>query len=508
MTWRRLNWLSDILLPGAVAAMEVAWLYPLLIVVGGWPFLALTRPILSFWSMLLLTGSATFATRAALRSHWPLAHVRLSVLILALLLILGTVWIEYGRPLPTDTTLPELLTGLQAAPGPLLALFTGVYLFWRGIGWGRSRLYSEDVRAAFVLGLAGFSLLLFFALLSHADAALQLTAATAAASIAAFFALGLSALSLASLEVIRQAAERQEAPALNRQWLGFLTLIVGLIVLGALLLAGLFSFDILRFLSRPLNLLADVLLILVYILLLPVGLLAAVTVYALRFLVALLRGDRPPQWPEPIALDALREPLPEAQTHGLPPDVIIGLKWSLLVLVFLLAVIILMRALFRYWRIQGEGIEEVHESVFAWDEFLNGLLGPFRRLLARFRRPKVAGSAASPAAQPVAEEAATVLTIRELYREFLRWAAAHGMRRPSPATPYEFERQLRRLDLPEPDLRFLTEAYVRARYGNDPPSSKLSQEAQQAWYRLREGHLSSGSSVTPAVEAQSPSLSE
>ena len=77
-------------------------------------------------------------------------------------------------------------------------------------------------------------------------------------------------------------------------------------------------------------------------------------------------------------------------------------------------------------------------------------------------------------------------TIRDVYRRLLAWAASHGHAKAAHQTAHEFMETLRPA-VPERtfELRFVTEAYVAARYGDVRPDPGLIDRIRSAWRRLR-----------------------
>jgi hypothetical protein len=103
-------------------------------------------------------------------------------------------------------------------------------------------------------------------------------------------------------------------------------------------------------------------------------------------------------------------------------------------------------------------------------------------LRARFaRRPAVGAPPPSFAVQPPSPAAAT---IRQLYRDLLRLAAARGAPRRADATPHEHLPRLQATLGPDDALTDLTGAYARARYGALPPDPDLL-ERLSAWWEHR-----------------------
>ena len=90
-------------------------------------------------------------------------------------------------------------------------------------------------------------------------------------------------------------------------------------------------------------------------------------------------------------------------------------------------------------------------------------------------------------AEPVRPEIASV---RQIYRQFLRWAAAAGFPRHVSQTPHEYFYELVVL-LPEVrgDLDLITQQYVRTRYGAWLLTEDELHQLRQSWHNVRQSHL-------------------
>jgi hypothetical protein len=86
-----------------------------------------------------------------------------------------------------------------------------------------------------------------------------------------------------------------------------------------------------------------------------------------------------------------------------------------------------------------------------------------------------------------------IASVRQIYRQFLRWATAGGYPRHISQTPHEYCYTLVGL-LPEAreDLDLVTQQYVRTRYGALLSTGDELNELSQAWHRLKQTHLKRG----------------
>lgn len=89
--------------------------------------------------------------------------------------------------------------------------------------------------------------------------------------------------------------------------------------------------------------------------------------------------------------------------------------------------------------------------------------------------------------EPLSSETASV---RQIYRQLLRWAARGGWPRHLSQTPHEYLHTLESLlPVAQQELRFITEQYVSARYSPSSPTEKGLYQLGQSWYRLRRNRL-------------------
>ncbi|MFC1901419.1 DUF4129 domain-containing protein [Chloroflexota bacterium] len=90
-------------------------------------------------------------------------------------------------------------------------------------------------------------------------------------------------------------------------------------------------------------------------------------------------------------------------------------------------------------------------------------------------------------AEPTLPEIATV---RQIYRQLLRWAAKAGFPRHICQTPHEYLYDLTgRLPEAREDLDLVTQQYVRTRYGATLLTESELHQLRQSWYNIKQYHL-------------------
>ncbi|HEV8632693.1 MAG TPA: DUF4129 domain-containing protein [Chloroflexota bacterium] len=457
------------LLPLGLALMRLTSVYPWALLLGLW-----TRgeptPLLPAAALLALVGLPGLLLAWLRRRGWPLAAVRAATLAAGLAAALAATGLEHGR---------AGLDGTLAAPAPpVLALVLGLLLWRRGVLDAQARVEHDDLARAFgtgVLVLAGSLLLAAVA----GEPSLALLRAEAVGHVVGFFAVGLTALALARLEEMRRGAA---PPAPGREWLGLVLATVLLLLVAALGLAQLLAFDLIGALLRPLlwplGLLLTALLLVVG---LPIALLLELLVRLVRWLLPRLGQLSPVDFGGQRLLDRLRDRSP---AEPIPPELLALAQWLAVGAVVALALWLVARAVaFRRERRSEDGVEEERDSVWNWALFAAAVRAWLAGLLARLaRRPTDPAPLVVPAEAP-APPAAT--TIRQLYRELLRLAAARGAPRRPDATPYEHLPRLQAALGPDDVLADATGAYVRARYGPVPPDED-DVERLMAWWERRQ----------------------
>lgn len=207
----------------------------------------------------------------------------------------------------------------------------------------------------------------------------------------------------------------------------------------------------------------------------------------MAFLASLFPGSEPTELPPMPSMPAI-EPAEEHRLWTIPESVRSGIRvgWTVVVVGFLL---------FALWRVSSDIFRWLRRRLagMAGAEFepLPGafradLLGFLRSIMLRLLGLRLPWSARRTQAVVLPE----VASVRQIYRQFLRWAAADGYLRPVSLTPYEYCHALVGV-LPESqmDLDFITKQYVTTRYGGSLPTEDELRQLNQTWHRLKRNHL-------------------
>ena len=477
--------------PFLVVLLEVLWAYLWLVWISGWDVVGWDNPPVSLGGAVAIAVASQVVTRFSLAREWSLNRARLVVLSAAIILLAFAVRLELsgGHAIWDPGWGGYALDHLS----PLLGgLVFGAYLLWRGISVGSEGSSFDNLYQRFIIGLAALVLLLVLWGATSGSGELDEVLDSAGLYIAAYFFVGLLALALGNFQSIREQMERHgEASGMfNRRWISLLLGVVLAIVVISLGIASLFSFDLVKLLAYPLNLLADGLYLAFYYgIALPLAIVAAGLLYAVRFLISLIGGGERPQPFNPPDLADLRDAADGQEAGGFPSEAALALKWGLVALGVLLVLFVLSRAVIRYWRGKvEEEIEEVNESLWSWEVFKADLYSFLVSLLRRFRkqRPAIPVAASPPIAVAQEGDRDRTYTVREIYQGLLWEGGRVELPRRQPETPYEYRGKLEsRMETEADELRAITEAYVAERYGGVSTGDEQLRTLNRLWRRLR-----------------------
>jgi hypothetical protein len=203
----------------------------------------------------------------------------------------------------------------------------------------------------------------------------------------------------------------------------------------------------------------------------------------LLFLIGLFPSPKPGEIPVPATQPHVR------RTEEVPFEIfsdsfreVIRFIWGVMVIALLLAALwSISSQIFEWFRRKRGGMGEVEVEPLP-GAFREDLLNFLRRLLRIF-------GLAWPFGKGIRGEPLLpgVDLVRKTYRQLSAWAAKKGHARKKAQTPYEYLPVLVAW-LPERggDLTFITEQYVRTRYGLSAPTESGLEELRQSWERVRQ----------------------
>jgi hypothetical protein len=468
-------------LTGGLALMDMCWLYVWSVLIGLWADPGRGGGLLSapvILGLLLASALATHVLGRPARTRPRAARVALATL--AVLAAILVVRFEHYPSLTGLDWVAPLVGALAATIGqlsaPVLGFALALYLWWRGVRLGGQEPGFTDVESAFRWGIGRLAVFGLIIAISTRPSVLPSVEAATTPYVVGFFFISLLTLALGRLESLRT---RTRSPGLNTQWLAVLIVVAAAVVLLALLLGQIVSFDVLIVASRPLfDLLGTVILLLIYAIVIP---LAYVIEWIVFLLLKLLQpnDNRPP--PEPPQSSDISNLLQRFFSEQVPPELLMALKAAGAVLILLVALLLVARGLAR-WRpssTDADATNEERESLWNAAQLRALLLDWLRRLLRRGQ------AAQTPVAETPVERvdvvpAASLRSIRQLYGRLLGEGEAAGAARAVSTTPLEHMPALTGALEPDRVVSDLTRAYVQVRYAEaEVPEDEVDALAQK-----------------------------
>ncbi len=488
MSWLRWRWPSDITLPLLLALLRLCWLWPWIQILHRWLAPSYKPALLSPWLIVGLSLGGTATARWALTRRRSLTEARVWVSSVGIGVIILLLWWQFARaqyPLWNLRWVIQLGQTLahwgDEVPPPFIALLAAAYLWLRGVLDGRRPLMHEDVWGAFASGFLTLALLL---LLGTVDPR-GLPAGTERWMLA-FFAVGMTALALSSLEIARRTGRlaAQVQLRLNRYWLiSVFSVILGLLGLGLLLSAILTPDIVARALSWTSIILNAIGFVLYYVLLVVSYVFFLILTPLINWLHSLLGST---ESPEPMELPDFQRQLEEIQRNSgtaIPPAVAETMRWLGVIGLILVIGLAFALALRRFIGNGQEEVEETRELILSRDLLQEQLSALWQRWLQRFRR---APQAVLEPFLPLEGEPSTRRIIRALYQSLLATARERGHPRVRAQTPIEYQHMLSaKLPGSQAPLSTITREYIQARYGADPPTDEQVERVREAWERLQ-----------------------
>lgn len=357
------------------------------------------------------------------------------------------------------------LLGLLGSGAPAWGISTLFFLWWRGIivtQYSRSRSLLEDQFTNQAAGLLAVSVLL------PLSGAAPLPEHSTIAAFLIFFACGLLSLAWMRMNSVLAAGPRtgDETRQGRSRWrqaaLGGALALVGIPALLGWLVAGRDPRGAAAGLRAFFALLGDAL---AYILIPVVMALFWLLEPVIRWLTRTRLHE--------VKINA-SSPLGDLQQAATGPlrTVPPWLTWGALAILILLTVAALVylfaRSISRRSLDREEGVSEVRESIFTWEE-------AFSWTRRRKSRPRRSGDADQPSA------------VRRVYRQLLALGVKLGAPRAAPETPDEYLPRLIGAGIASDPARQITGLYVCARYGPKAPDAADAEQARQLFAQIRPG---------------------
>lgn len=466
------NWRRELLLLAA-AAMEASWLagWTVVLLADGGNRLssgALTAWLSVFGLYLLATTTArTLAQRPTRYVDWILgALVVSSTSVFVNLNLYPQLFLLNPRWL--GEFVGNIVGGPRSWPLELTAVLIGFFAWFRGMRLRGRYLGVRTMMRQLQIGLA---------IIVALAVASTRTPVNVNGIVVAFFATSLLALALTRLEETARTVAGA-ASRFGRKWV--VTLAVALLVIAVLALIGsqIVTVDTIRTLLRPVALVIQLVLGAIAVL---VGLLGQYVLFPLllRLLTGLFGEGLALEALEPLQQEQATEPIQGERAQSLltDPTFLNALRVVGLALLALILLWLVVRS-FRRWRRTYTTAGGARETATA-DGSLAGdvasyLRDQWRRLreaadFGRMLRLRNAGS------------------IRAIYTNMLTLMAVARRPRQLGQTPYEYEPVVTGA-LPEQraEVEAITDAYVRARYGEQDIDPAEFEQLRDAWQRVRD----------------------
>jgi hypothetical protein len=472
--------------------MECFWLYPWLVFIGKLPDLQVQKTPLNLLSLIVLLGFSFIATRFFLKRKWPMPWIQTTILVCGLAAIFLTLRLDYSAGFQLFgrqwfTSYGQILLHFFSNIHPFgFAIITGLYLWWRGISLGRSRLYFENIYTSFLVQLTALVLLVILWGFSFKNEAIQTLTSDIGIYIAGFFFFGLVALAVANLKVIQERIKTKGDSSKNfgRRWLTIILGVIGGMVLLGIGIASIFSTQWVASVQRLLNSISDVYAKVVEYLFYAVGYLVQLIYYICLWILSLFNHKKPElQLPN---FDIVPNPNTKDYTPTtLPSWVLLTIKWALFILVIAIVLFLIIRTIRRSRSKTDEDLEEEQESLWSWGGFKSDVITFFKMILQHFQRKAKPVPVIGPIKWQPEEDMTRKLSIREIYQHLLWQGARLRIPRERYETPSEYAGRLGHFapDSIEP-LQEITSLYLDVRYGERQIEEKKTDEANTLWEKL------------------------
>ena len=466
--------------------------YPWLILLSSINIKGWTQPPISFLSALAVIAVVTVVLSVSLSRGLHLAEVRIGTLSLGMIAIILLTRLENGGGYALFD-----LGWFQYASTITMQLIAsaafGVFLMWRGITISREELGSSYLYRNFAIGIAGFVFLTIIWAATQGRQSNQHLFSTLVPYIVGYFFAALMGMGIANFLSLREGifGKRKATDLFARRWLLILLGVVGAIVVIGSLLASALSLNLVAMIIDPLNTAAGWLASgFLWLIGYPLGYLVEGMAWIIQIIVNwLLSRLHPQQVFESPEWQDFADNANKIQSGQIPDTLFNLIKWIVLLALLALVIYLLGRAIFRYWRANGDkGYEEINESLWSWGGFKDDLNSFLRGLTDRFRRS--GAHVGPPLACTITEP--QLLDIREVYRGLLWEGAASGHPRYTGQTPYEYRTSLLSVVSEQKgSIETITDAYVRDRYGHIQPSPDEGMSLVRTWLALRSAIRSS-----------------
>jgi hypothetical protein len=454
--------LRPMLIYFALLGMAACWLFAIFTLANNSVDNRISVP-----GLLLIFLLAFFSTRALETLNWhPLALGSLSWLMWAVVTLLSIKFQLFGLNSFLDTAwltaFPEAVSQIFYSFQPALLIFLGSIPLW----WLGKRLAQSEANFTTSVGYFQFGLIILV-IVFFSSYELSLISITAVPVIITFFVFSLAGISIAHAQ-----SEDSWLSSWQGNWTGMLLISIGIIILIGLLISIIFTPDLIQVFLNILKWIWGV-------------------IEKVMTWIASLFPPPAPASPIP-GLDTAPGATPEETTIPLqiPENLLSGMRLAWTILsggILVLAIWRVSSQIFGFMRrraAQSGGEIETLKGAFMSD-FLTWI----RRILTTVFHIRFGERIKS---RPLPPEVASV---RQLYGQFLHWAASGGYPRGKAQTPSEFEFVLSdAISENQPELEFITREYINARYGPVTPTQEDLNRLKESWKKLKQARLKASDS--------------
>lgn len=454
------------------ACAEVCWFTPWFVTLTSVTVRLPVAAALAWVFGLILAPMALVRLLHALRIKLPIQRwtLAVSLVLTGLVALRGLVYTNRSvSPAQLLRQPVESFTNpLNILPEELVILLVVLFLWWRGLRLGQDTPSVAVAGLRFRAGVAIFVVFLFFFSLYITR---DLTP-----YVVAFFFFGLMAVAMARVGDVARLRGGQGAP-LGRSWLGVLVLATAVVIGAGAGLTGLLAGPLP---GQVIGWLSPLWLILIAILTFIMSIFVSILVALVEFVASFIPNiDLSFMAKLEESLQQLREGLARAGESVSPEAIQVvgnlrGLAMFACLGVLLISVVLTLQ---RLQNIQSRRDEHT-ESALTRRALAAGLrslldegVGGLARLARRFG---------------LGRELWMALSIRRIYAQMARLAAARGYPRTPSETPYQYLPSLARA-FPdgEAQTRRITEAYIGVHYGELPETREDLAAIRAAWAELR-----------------------
>jgi len=456
----KLDWRRGILYV-TIMGMESCWLYALIALLNK----QVAGGHLSTLGLLLLYPLAFGFNKLIQQLRWPQVGLRsTSWLAWAVGMLLMMKTQMYSGAALSDPAwlmaLPQAIAEVLYTFKPeLIILVSSAVMWWLGRRLANLRINFATSVSEFQFGLA--ILLITFFVTSQ----LRVDLADSVPIALIFFVFALLGISIAHA----QESTSWLSGLYQGHWSGLLLVSIGLILILGLLISSVVTPDLLKLVLAALKWVW--------------GLIIKVIAFIASLFPEPEPGELPPAMPMPkMELDEGFKmwTMPESLRSGLGLG--LGIMWLGLILIAL-------------WRVSSQIFGWLRHKLASMAEaeveplpgaFRADFLSLLKRILLKLLRVRLPFQLRGKSVSILPE----VASIKQIYRQLLRWAAAGGLPRRTYQTPYEYLYTLVDL-LPQAqeDLNFITQQYVATRYGTSLPNEDALHQSRQSLQRIRQNRL-------------------